>query len=108
MLRLYDTFAVLTNEMAKKKAGGSNLVLPGEPLTKPYRKYLIKRGLDPDEIIEKYGVKAGGIVGDWKYRLMIPIYQDKLLVSYHSAMSQSPYESRTPQEPRKHKHPIHF
>lgn len=82
MLRLYDTFAILTDEMAKKKAGGSNLILPGEPLTKPYRKYLIKRGLDPDEIVEKYGVKAGGIVGDWKYRLMIPIYQDKLLVSY--------------------------
>lgn len=82
LIRLYDTFAINMEGMQKKKAMADSLTLPGESLTKPYNSYLIKRGLDPDEIEEKYKIRAGGIVGEWKYRLIIPIYQEKLLVSY--------------------------
>jgi DNA primase len=43
---------------------------------------LIQRGLDPDEIIDTYRVKAGGIIGEWKYRLMIPVFQKGVLTTY--------------------------
>ena len=60
----------------------ASIVMPGEPLTKPYRKYLHKRNFDPDEIEAKYRVQAGGIAGEWKYRLMIPVYHSGTLITY--------------------------
>ena len=38
------------------------------------RKYIEKRKFDPDELIEKYGLRWGGIVGDFAYRIIIPVY----------------------------------
>ena len=78
----YGTRGTLLDTINRKTPQATSLVLPGEPLTGIYRKYLRKRGLDPDEIVEKYGVQAGGIIGDWKFRLMIPVYQNNVLVTY--------------------------
>jgi len=78
----YNTRTVLIEALNKKKPLAETLVLPGEELTKPYRVYLHRRGFDPDDIIAQYKVKAGGIVGDWKYRLMIPVYHNHRLVTY--------------------------
>lgn len=78
----YGTRNSLLAGLNKRTPQADTLVMPGEELSKLYRKYLIKRGLDPDEIIEKYHVKAGGIVGGWKYRLMIPVYENGTLMTY--------------------------
>lgn len=60
-----------------------NLKMPGtSPLSKPYRNYLIKRGLNPDYMEKHYDLKAGGIGGEWKFRLMIPVYENGELVAW--------------------------
>jgi len=38
------------------------------------RKYIEKRRFNPDALIEKYGLRWGGIVGDFAYRIIIPVY----------------------------------
>jgi hypothetical protein len=58
----------------KRRAEAVSLEMPGEPLNKQCKKYLIKRGFDPDELEFRYGLKFGGIIGEWKYRILIPIY----------------------------------
>ena len=67
---------------SKKKSTVSSIKMPGDPLGPMHQKYLKKRGFDPDFIAKKYGVLGTGISGDWKYRLMVPIYLDGKLVSY--------------------------
>ena len=42
-------------------------------LGKVARNYLHKRGFDVDELITKYKFRDGGFVGDWAYRVIIPI-----------------------------------
>lgn len=66
----------------KPKPLAQTLELPGESLSKPYRRYLAKRGFDPDDIEAQYRIKAGGIVGEWKYRIIIPVYYEGRLVTY--------------------------
>jgi len=58
------------------------ITMPGDPLSALYRIYLRKRGFDPDHIAEKYKVTAGGIVGDWKYRLLIPLFYQGRVISF--------------------------
>jgi DNA primase len=64
------------NKQAKK------IKMPGEILQDMHKNYLIKRGFDPDYIERKYRIKGTGYTGDWKYRIMIPIFYKHRLVSY--------------------------
>lgn len=43
------------------------------PLLRPHREYLTKRGLDPDEAAEVWGMQATGFASDLPWRLVIPI-----------------------------------
>jgi DNA primase len=54
------------------------------PLTGPGGHYLSSRGFNPEAIEAKYGVKESGPLGDYKFRLIIPIYFKKELVSFTS------------------------
>jgi hypothetical protein len=54
------------------------------PLTGPGGQYLASRGFDPGAIEAKYGVKETGPLGDYKFRLIIPVYFNKRLVSFTS------------------------
>lgn len=54
------------------------------PLCGPGEHYLSSRGFDPRAIEAKYGVKESGPLGDYKFRLIIPIYFNKELVSFTS------------------------
>lgn len=71
-----------TERLNKREAKAKSLILPGGPLTKPYRDYIRDRGFSPAEIVRKYGVQAGGPIGDWRFRLMIPFYLKGKLVTY--------------------------
>lgn len=83
ILDSFDTSYVLLDSLnIKKKGNVSNIELPGEPLGKLEQRYLRSRGFDPEYIEKAHGVRSGGITGEWKYRLIIPIYQDGVLVSY--------------------------
>lgn len=54
------------------------------PLSGPGGHYLSSRGFDSKAIEAKYGVKESGPVGDYKFRLIIPVYFNKKLVSFTS------------------------
>jgi hypothetical protein len=44
--------------------------------------FLKNKGFDPEEIISRYSLQACWEMGEFKFRIIIPIYQDKLLVNY--------------------------
>lgn len=46
------------------------------------RKYLTARNFDPKLIQKKYGVRDGGVVGDYTHRLVIPFIYNKKVVTY--------------------------
>jgi len=65
----------------------NHIMLPKEAtdtLPDLHRKYLINRRFDPDYLIKKYEIKACYNLGDWKFRLIIPIYMDRKLVCFTS------------------------
>lgn len=58
------------------------LELPTNTFTKAERRYLHARGFSPKHLHERYGVVGGGIDGDWKFRIIIPVYVNGQLVSW--------------------------
>lgn len=44
-------------------------------------KYIEDRNFDPDYLIRKYDLYAGGVVGDFRYRIVAPVYLDRKLVT---------------------------
>ena len=58
--------------------------LPDEciPMTEQQRNYLIKRNYDPDELIETWGLLGTGNIGEYNYRIIAPIFLNKILISY--------------------------
>ena len=50
---------------------------PGDPM-----KYLGQRGFDPDFLIQKYDLSYCGLVGDYKFRILIPVYFKNKLVTF--------------------------
>lgn len=51
-------------------------------LTEKHRKYLQKRNYDVDSLINIWGLKSFDRIGDYKYRIFIPIYFKNKIVSY--------------------------
>lgn len=47
-----------------------------------HRQYLLRRGFDADQIIRDYRIVGTGPVGDYKWRILIPIYREGQLISY--------------------------
>lgn len=73
---------ILNYKDIKKIAKASRIELPGSRFTPMERKYLLSRNFSPRILWEKYGVKGGGISGEWKYRILIPLYFNGKLVSW--------------------------
>ena len=60
-----------------------NIMLPGsETLTQYEQKYLMDRHYNVPYLQKKYGIRGGGIAGDWSYRIIIPIFYEGKLVSW--------------------------
>ncbi len=59
--------------------------------------YLHKRGYNPKQLRELYGVDGCYLTGDFKYRLVIPVYQKGRVVTYVgrdvTGKSQLPYKN---------------
>ena len=66
----------------KKVAKGENLNLPGFKLNEREKQYLLNRGFDIDYLINKFHIRGGGITGEWSYRIILPIYYKRVLVSW--------------------------
>jgi DNA primase len=83
IIKEYDVSFVYKSIINKNKRKlAEKIKLPGKELKKMHRRYLRKRNFDPDYLIEKYNIKGTGIVGDWNYRIIIPIYYKNRLVAY--------------------------
>ena len=81
LLKSYESFSKKTS--TKKVAKGHDLNLPGYfSLNEKEREYLVNRGFDIDYLRSKFYIRGGGVVGDWSYRILIPIYYKKVLVSW--------------------------
>lgn len=71
-------------EKVRKERPAGSLKLPFfiTSMEEPHRRYLERRGLDPDLVARLWGVKAMSINGRYPWRLFIPIVQNDLLVSW--------------------------
>ncbi|MCP4648749.1 MAG: hypothetical protein GY853_01535 [PVC group bacterium] len=75
----------LLKQHKPREAARTSLILPKgqeEPLNKKAFQYLYGRGFDPNRLIEKYKVYSTGHLGDYKFRIIIPIYFKNKLVSF--------------------------
>lgn len=66
----------------KKTSNIKYLELPTNTFTKIERKYLKSRDFDPKYVYKKYHIVGGGIDGDWKFRIIIPVYYQGQLLSW--------------------------
>jgi DNA primase len=66
----------------KKKSNIKHLELPTDSFTPAERKYLKSRGFSPKYLNKKYNIVGGGISGDWKFRIIIPVYFNGKLMSW--------------------------
>lgn len=68
----------ITRKKAIKPPSGT------EPLEKPHRKYLKKRGFDPDKLVEDWGIQGTShLSGLWNWRIIMPISNiDGIIVAY--------------------------
>lgn len=82
VLSEYEGRNGVLQELNKKTAKAKHLELPTDCFTPAERKYLLSRNFSPRFLHEKYGVVGGGIAGDWKYRIIIPLYYNGVLVSW--------------------------
>lgn len=64
--------------------GRSTCQLPigTKPIQEIHRQYLQNRNFNPDKIEEIWKIQATGPVGNYKHRIIIPIFFNKKLVSY--------------------------
>lgn len=59
-----------------------SIKLPGKKLLRRHRQYLRSRNFDPDYLIEKYRILGTDYFGDYKNRIIVPIYFKEQLVGY--------------------------
>lgn len=46
------------------------------------KRYLIKRGFDPVFIQNKYKIRGSEIAGEWRFRIIIPVFYNKQIVTF--------------------------
>lgn len=85
--RIIKNYGVFVEDSKIDKPIAKNLVLPKEfgELRETHREYLKTRGFDPDNIISHWNILGtGNKCPGYENRIIIPIYQNGKLVSFHS------------------------
>ena len=84
----YSVETKLRNVLNKKEKFTpkvSKVILPGEPIQKPHKSYLRGRGFDWKELERDYNIQGTTLSpAEFKYRIIIPIYYKKKLVSFQT------------------------
>ena len=82
----YETDTVIRSKLNRKVSKGSNIELPGAPIENNDRfyNYLFNRNFDPFYLCDNYKIKSSGITGDYSFRIIIPIFYQKNLVSFQA------------------------
>jgi 5S rRNA maturation endonuclease (ribonuclease M5) len=91
-LKAYQIFKILNEyktenickEKLKNKEKSSIFNIPKEwkSLKRIHKQYLSRRNYDADFLEMKYGLKATGHLGDYAFRIAIPIYYEDKIVSF--------------------------
>jgi len=81
LLSKYQTRIVLIKNVSKEYEI-HEIDLPGDKLGISHKRYLEKRGFDVNYLEDKYKLKGVGPVGEWKFRIIIPIFYKGELVSF--------------------------
>ena len=83
VIEQYKGRMTLLNKLNGKRIGSaSELKLPTDTFTPMERKYLTSRNFNPKLLHNKYKVVGGGITGDWKYRIIIPLIINGKIISW--------------------------
>lgn len=83
IIREYGSTVPLYYETKKTKRRPTQIHLPSNgPLGASYLRYLENRDFDPWEIIDTWGIVAGGPYGYQKHRIIAPITYNETIVSY--------------------------
>lgn len=81
LMKYQNTFEIRLEPIKKIK----EIKLPGnDNFTKMHINFLLKRGLNPDFVIDYYRLKACGPVGKYKFRIIIPVFIGGKLVTFTS------------------------
>ena len=94
-LSLYETRKVLEEysiegsirqKLNKKESKAKKIILPGVPIENKGMAYLYlnRRHFDPNMVMDIYKCLDGTIVGNYSFRIIIPIYYKKQLVSFQA------------------------
>lgn len=76
---------ILRMEEQQKRIIPETISLPREAkreIPQDAKEYLMKRRFDPQEIRRKYRLSFCTYLGDYKFRIIIPVYENKKLVSF--------------------------
>ena len=77
-----DYSYIAPEKEVKRVAKAEHLDLPGFPLNDNEKQYLVNRGYNLNYTVNKFHLRGGGITGDWSYRIILPIFYKKILVSW--------------------------
>lgn len=82
ILKTYNFKTEITEKINKKKNKNIEIKLPGGKLKSYHNNYLLDRGFNPNYLETKYKLVGTNHLGDYKYRIIAPIYFQGKLVSY--------------------------
>ena len=90
------------NQKAPASVRPKTVAMPGDEMTSTHRRYLKKRQFDPSVLEARYDLRGTGIAGEWKYRIMIPIYLEGRLVTFQgrdtTGLQKAKYKTLEPEK----------
>jgi DNA primase len=86
ILQDYETDTVIRNKLNRKVSKGKSIELPGVQIERgsKFYNYILNRNYNPTDIEHDFQIKEGGLIGDYSFRIIIPIYYKNVLVSFQA------------------------
>lgn len=114
ILKEYDHAGKPEYEIREPFEGADRCSLPSnaKPLKTRSKDYLTDRNFDPEKLEKEWGLKATDYHGDYRFRIIAPIYLDEVLVSYqgrdYTEQATIPYKAcKKKDEVIHHKHTLY-
>jgi hypothetical protein len=85
IIKEYSSKIIKLQTKTNKKTGIHHLSLPesfSKNFTPEFKNFLITRKYDPEKVIKKYNLYIDNFCGDYAYRIIIPFYLNKQLVTW--------------------------
>jgi hypothetical protein len=84
IIEKYSSKIIKLNRTIGKRTGLQSLEFPSDfgDLSENFKDFLMDRRYDPEIVIPKYKLQAGGFLGDFPYRLIVPFYSHEKLLTW--------------------------